>query len=265
MLRDLRYDDGVKHLASLGCALALVALAPESDVRACSCVGPQVSLLSPAAGSAPATTTHVRILAPSRSGGAFVLREPGGGPIAARITRSGMGSVDLVELAPEAALAPGTRYEIAHVVPERYPSTYVFGTFRTGAAADAQAPRIDALGAVTAQQNTNAMSSACQSGAPRVLVEGLRVSDPGGDPSRLLLAAWLEDASGKVDVKRSPAFVTGIGDGGRAVLGNVSICDPRSLALPKAPSVKVALAVVDESGNTSAPRVVQVSLAGISP
>lgn len=256
----------MRHAVLLGCAtLALaVCFAPTHDARACSCVGPQVSLLSPRAGTTPPTTAHVRIFAPSGAGGSFVLREPGGAPVKAAITRGAMGSVDLLELAPEAPLAPGTRYEIAHVVPERYPSTYVFGTFRTGAGADAAAPRIDALGAVTAQQNLHAASSACQSGAPYLLVEGLRASDPGGDPARLLLAAWLLDASGKVDVKRPPAFVTGFGDG-RATLGNTSICDPRHLALPKAPSVKIALAVVDDSGNASAPRVVQVSLAGITP
>lgn len=243
-------------------ALTVAALfVTDGRAGACSCASPKATLLSPAGEQPAPVTARVRVLLPTpRAAGATLsLRTPGAPTVAASATSRAMGDVELVELTPTAPLAPDTRYEVLLRTPGEYPSTFVFGTFRTGAERDVKAPRLDALGAVSARANPGAMSSMCQSGDTVISFEGVHVSDPDRDGAGVAVGVWIADPSGRVDTKALPSFLSAPREGHLQV-GRSSICDPRAFALPRAPSVTLGVAAVDESGNTSAVRLVRVAL-----
>jgi hypothetical protein len=241
-------------------ALALAALL-DRGARACSCFGPRPALVSPGPDHPAPVTSRVRALVPIHraAGATVVLRPPGGAPVAVATASRSMGGVDLVELTPSAPLAPDTRYEIALHSPGQYPSTFVFGTFRTGATRDVKAPRIDAIGVAGAHANPGAMSSMCQSADTVVTLDGISVSDPDRDGAEIALGVWIADAAGRVDTKKLPVYWA-VPKNGHVQLGRTSICDPRELPLPNAPAVTLGVAAIDESGNTSPVKLVRVAL-----
>jgi hypothetical protein len=238
------------------------------EAGACSCAGPKLTLLSPERVDDAPLNARVRVEAPVRQGGAsgkIVLRAVGGAAIAATARSfSPGGAVEITELVPQAPLAASTRYEVALVDPEQYPSTIVFGTFRTGTATDTKAPRLDRVGAASAHRSKRPGGGSCQVPGPWVVIEGVGASDPGRAGAQLAFGVWLGDASGGVDASKPPtAIVTAFR--GALHVGRTSLCDPRDFPLPKGKSVWLGVAAIDEAGNASAVRRVRVDLAGGGP
>lgn len=249
------------------------AVAASHDAHACSCVGPQPSLLGPSQVDDAPLNTKVRVEVPSlgsASGsrapnGGVVLRVHGGANVAttARAITPG-GWLSTVELTPTAPLAPSTQYEVAMVDPSAHPSTTVVGAFKTGTAADSTPPRIDTIGAANVHRNPNAMGSACQVPGPWVDIDAVSAQDPGRPGARLLYAAWLGDAAGNVDPKKPPTAIL-VADGSVLHVGQRSVCDPRSFPVPKSGVMWLGIAAVDEAGNASAIRKVKVDLGAKTP
>lgn len=257
-------------MRSLALAVVLVtaSLLEERPARACSCGGPDASLLSPKGGTAAPTSSRVRLIVPATGRPLPFLRVHGGAKVATTAKSSPLGEGDnaafLVELAPMRPLQAGTRYEIALETPGEYPPTTVFGTFKTGSSADTTAPRIDSLGKATPERSSELLGSTCDLGVPWIAFEGLKASDPGREGADLVIAAWIGDAQGKVDLRGPPASVTRAREG-KFTLGRTSLCDALGAPLPRSPVVTVALAVLDESGNRSAPQTVRVDMSAGTP
>ena len=263
------------RLHTLGtAAFVVVALgSTEREVGACSCGGPDTTLLGPERVDDAPLNTKVRVEIPSSfsttpsGGGApgsgLLLRVHGRSavvPTSSRVIAPG-GWASVVELTPSAPLEPSTAYEVAIVDPAAVPPSRVFGTFRTGRAVDTTPPRIDALGPALAFRNTSAMGSMCMVPGPWVTIDGIVADDPGRRDAQLVLAVWLGDASGAIDTKKAPTSLLR-SHGGRLDIGQTSLCDPHAFPLPKGPVAWLGIAALDEAGNTSAVRRVRVDLAG---
>jgi hypothetical protein len=232
------------------------------DAGACSCVGPEVALLSPDRVDDAPLNVRVRADVPSygSSGAPQVVLRVHGGAVVETTSRSiPSGSVTTVELTPKRPLAAQTRYEIAAVDTSRRPSITIFGTFKTGDATDTVAPKLDTLGVVTAHKATNAISSACQASGPWVTLDGVVASDPGRAGAQLGLAIWLGDGAGKVDDTKTPTAIEPL-HGSSVQIGRSSICSPRSFPFPQTGQPWLGIALVDEAGNRSATRRVRVDL-----
>ena len=263
---------GVAALATAAVLSATMGI-NEREVGACSCSGPETTVLGPERVDDAPLNTKVRVEVPSSfssspaggnaSSGGLLLRVHGRAtPVAvsARVTAPG-GWASLVELTPSAPLEPSTQYEVLTSDPAAVPQNHVYGAFRTGRATDATAPRIDAIGPAVAYRNTSAMGSMCMVPGPWVTIDGLVAEDPGRHDAQLVFAVWLGDANGTVDTKRPPTSVLRA-RGGRLDIGQTSLCDPRAFPLPKTPFAWLGIAAVDEAGNSSAVRRVRVDLAG---
>jgi hypothetical protein len=176
------------------------------------------------------------------------------------------GSTIFVELTPTKPLAAGTRYEVAFIDPDpnAYPNTSVLSTFKTGTAADTTAPKLDAVGGAIAKGDAHAASSMCGIPGPWIEVSGIVASDPGRPNAKLRFAIWAGDAAGNVDTSKPPSALYARWDA-VLVIGKRSLCDPHDFPIPgQAPSMTIAIAAVDEAGNTSAPRKLpKIALAGI--
>jgi hypothetical protein len=262
-------------VAVLGTAafLAIALAFAEGEVEACSCGGPDTTIMGPDRVDDAPLNTRVRVEIPSSlstlptGGGApgsgLLLRVHGRStpvPTTSRVIAPGAWA-SVVELTPSAPLEPSTAYEIATVDPAAVPSNRVVGTFRTGRAVDATPPRIDALGPAVAFKNTNAMSSMCTVPGPWVTIEGIVAADPGRHDAQLVLAVWLGDASGVIDTNKAPTALLRA-HGSRLDIGQTSRCDPHAFPLPKGAVAWLGIAALDEAGNTSAVRRVRVDLAG---
>jgi hypothetical protein len=247
-------------------AVLLTTLLAPRDVGACSCSGPQTTLLTPDRVDDAPLDAKVRVELPVASPStpsAVLLRVHGRTtPVAVstRVIAPG-GWSSFVELTPTAALEPDTRYEVATVDPNAVPSTRVFGTFRTGRGKDTTAPRLDAMGPAIAYKNANVMGGMCGVPGPWVIVDGVLSEDPGRRDAQVLFAVWLGDANGTIDTKRPPTSLERAHDGHLAI-GQTSLCDPHAFPFPKTPFVWLGIAALDESGNASALRRVRVDLAG---
>lgn len=252
-------------------ALALAGTSDERSALACSCVGPEVVFLGPKGSDAP-INTHVRLDVPSPSAGSYLLRtHPGYGagpavvaPTKASVyaaTGSGLETVDLEPLAP---LAPRTRYEVVVVNPATHPPNTVVGTFVTGAAADNTPPRFQTLGKVRTKLNQGHVGGGmCSVRGPWLTVSNFAADDPGRPQAQLAFLIWGPDAHGKLDTKGTPSALVRPFRGELAI-GQTSLCDPRSFPLPGS-SITLAIALVDEAGNRTAPKVFRADLTRPTP
>jgi hypothetical protein len=258
-------------IAALAAASAATLGVPrEREAGACSCVGPRLALLSPDRVDDAPLNARVRVEVPANrsAGGApgkVVLRAVGGGEVAVttRTFKPG-GWVELAELTPKAPLAPSTQYELALLDPEQYPSTVVFGTFRTGVSADTTAPRLERLGPAVVHRNAQHGSGSCQIAGPWVTFENVGAVDPARAGAQLSFGVWVGDAAGRVDTSKPPVSLVSAGRGAIAI-GRTSLCDPHDFPLPKAGPLVLGVAAIDEAGNASAARTVRVNLAGGVP
>lgn len=263
---------GVTALGTAAVLSAAMAVT-EREVGACSCAGPDTTLIGPERVDDAPLNTKVRVEVPSSfptspaGGGApnggLVLRVHGvAKPIAAttRVIAPG-GWASFVELTPAAPLEPSTQYEVATVNATAVPPNRVFGTFRTGRASDTTAPRIDTIGPAVAYKNSNAIGSMCMVPGPWVTIEGVVAEDPARRDAQLVFAVWLGDANGVIDTKKPPTSLVRA-HGERLDLGQTSLCDPHAFPFPKTPFAWLGIAAMDEAGNTSAVRRMRVDLAG---
>ncbi len=256
--------------------LSAALVSTEREVGACSCAGPDATLLAPERVDDAPLNARIRFEIPSPSStlpalsatsaaaaGGVVLRVHGRAATVAATTRAIAtgGSTSFVELTPSAPLEPSTQYEVATVDATQIPSSRVFGTFRTGRASDGTAPRIDAMGPAIAFKNTNPMGSMCMVPGPWVTIEGVVAEDPGRRDAQLVYAVWLGDASGAIDTRKPPTAVA-TAHAGRLDLGRTSLCDPHAFPFPTSGAAWLGIAVMDEAGNTSAVRRMRVDLAG---
>jgi hypothetical protein len=251
------------------CAAVFLEAGPiEREAGACSCLGPQVALRGPDRVDDAPRNVRVRVEVPVRTGGApsppLVLRVHGGDAVATTTrTASPGGAVSTVELVPAAPLAAATQYEVSTTDPAHVPAVTVYGTFRTGDTRDVTAPRIDALGAASVYAHANARGEACQIPGPWVVVEGVHASDPGRPQAQLAFAVWLADATGALDPRKPPTAILWTYED-RLTIGASSLCDPHAFPIPKAASMVVGIAALDEAGNQSAVRRITVNLGSAS-
>jgi hypothetical protein len=253
----------------LVCAGAIAAALLLSSARgqACSCFGPALSVLTPQRPEGVPTNTRVRVMVPAVSQGqslpTLALRTRGGAEVAARSRVYPDAAESLVELTPVSPLAPDTRYEIAVVDSTRHPATTVVSTFVTGKDADVSAPVLDSLGTVAVKMNLHFGGGDCSIAGPWVTVDGFRVHDPGRSDAELLFGVWGRNAQGVLDTNRPPDAL--LAPYRQALtIGRSSLCDMRDFPL-KGPIVPLAIAVVDEAGNTSAKRRINVDVTRTSP
>ncbi len=254
-------------------ALASLALGSATDERsanACSCAGPEIVYLGPKGADAP-LNTHVRVDVPPGTGGTYVLRThptPAAPAVVTPTTTSvysvGTSGLETFDLAPLAPLAPRTRYEVVLVRPGTHPPNTVVGTFVTGTSSDTVAPRLSRVGNVRVHLNGgNVRGGMCTVNGPWLTVSGFAAEDPGRPDARLAFLLWRPDAHGKVDTKATPSALVEPYHG-EVAIGQTSLCDPRSFPLP-AGRTTLAVAVVDEAGNRSAPKAFQVDLSRPTP
>jgi len=252
-------------ILGVGGLVALSATEPlEREAGACSCAAATITLAGPDRVDDAPRNARVRVEVPQARGPSarpVVLRVHGGSevPTSSRTTASG-GALSTLELVPGAPLAAATQYEVATVDPASVPAITVFGTFRTGSASDVTAPRIDALGAASAFKIANARGEACQIQGPWVIIEDVHASDPGRPDAQLAFAVWLGDAAGNVDTRRPPTAIVWSRED-RLTIGQSSLCDPHAFPIPKATSMVLGIAALDEAGNQSTLRRVRVDLA----
>jgi hypothetical protein len=247
----------------VACALVL-SLARIEDAKACSCVGPHDVLVGPDRAADVALNTKVRLEVPAgtkRANGA-VLRVHEGDKVDASVRTFADGSLTFVELTPGKPLSSKTRYEIAIVDPADYPSTTVIGTFETGTTTDTTPPKLDSIGTAVARGNAHPGGGDCSIRGPWIDIGPIRAEDPGRPNAKLLFAVWLADASGNIDVAKPPLVLVAPHKE-TVTLGKRSLCDPHGFPVPSAQAVSLAIAAVDEAGNTSAAKRVRVDLRGV--
>ena len=253
----------------LVCSTALLAalLLDARHTAACSCVGPNLDVLTPEKPENVPTNTRVRVLMPAVGQGqslpALTLRAHGGADVIARSRIYPDVAESIVELIPSAPLAPSTRYEVAVVDTSKHPATTVMATFMTGTSADVAAPVLDALGTIGARKNAHFGGGDCSIQGPWITIDGFRAHDPGRDGAELVFGVWGRNAQGVLDTNRPPD--TFIAPHRHALtIGRSSLCDMRDFPL-QGPIVSLAIAVFDEAGNASPPRRFSVDVSRSSP
>lgn len=246
-------------------ALGLVTAAVVThDAGACSCAGPQASLVSPEHVEDAPLNTRVRLELPSNGvEGATMIFRAHGTTTNVKTTERKMplGSVNIVELIPAAPLAPETRYEIGFTDPSKHPATHILGSFKTGTAADNTAPKIDKIGAVEAVKPSQMYGGgSCSVSGPWVQVSDLTSSDGARNATEVNYAIWVADAAGVIDEKKTPTAIFK-NTWSTLSLGPSSICDPHTFPYPKAGgSMTIGIAAVDLAGNISAVKRATVNL-----
>ena len=255
-----RYDRDMRHrearLAITALAVSFVLRAPHAS--ACSCMGPRDGLVGPDRIEDAPINTHIRVeVAEAARASGVVVRVPGTDVAVETTSRTWpSGHLTFVELTPKKPLAASTRYEIAIVDKNKFPSTTVLGTFKTGTTADTTAPKLDAIGTAAAQGNAHAGGGDCSIKGPWVDIGPLTVDDPGRPTAKLAYALWAGDANGNDDTSKPPNAML-------LTIGKRSLCDPHGFDLPKTPFGSFAIAAVDEAGNTSAPKRFRVDFRGV--
>ena len=233
----------------LALAVATALFVPR-DSRACSCVGPHMTFLSPVSDAAP-TSSHVRIDAPTGnlSLSKLVLRVHDGSAVAVQARTIPVGSyVTLVELVPTSALAANTRFEVATVEPNAHPPVTVIGTFKTGSAVDTTAPKLDSLGHQGTRLNARWGGGDCSIQGPWITLSHYVAHDERTN-AQLAFGIWAPDRGGRIDTSKPPDTIVFPRQDTLAI-GQTSLCDPHSFPL-SGNSVTLAVAAIDESGNAS--------------
>ncbi len=248
-------------------ALAAALILPAARSDACSCVGPNLDVLTPVKAEGAPTNTRVRVLMPAVAQGQpfpkLTLRTRDGADVAAKSRIYTDVAESIVELIPAGALLPSTRYEIAVVDPLKHPATTVMATFVTGTSADVAAPVLDALGSVSATKNRHFGGGDCSIQGPWVTLDGIRVHDPGRDGAELLFGVWSKNAQGVLDTNRPPDTLL-LSYRQKLTIGRSSLCDMRDFPL-QGPIASLAVAVIDEAGNASPPRRFNVDVSRNTP
>jgi hypothetical protein len=237
------------------------------DAAACSCVPPEPQLLSPERSVAAPLNTKIVVLVPSHLAGRLELARVGAKTkISAREQRRVLGDVIQLEISPASPLEPGARYSVSWVDPSESPSTLVFGSFKTADMRDDKPPSLAKLGTATPYRLRNPMGSMCQTAHPWVEISAVEGSDPGRAQARLLYAVWVDDGTGKLNTKLPPSALLPLDEKGVLRIGNASLCTPLKFPFPNRPQQLVlAIAAVDEAGNTSPARSVRVALGAAQP
>jgi hypothetical protein len=237
-----------------GVLLAAAALAAGAvdagDARACSCVGPRLAFLSPLGADAAPVNVHVRLEAPTGGfrASSLVLRAHGGANVATSVHTYPGRMVTIVELVPAAPLPATTRFEVATVDPAAHPPVTVIGTFKTGTAADTKAPTLRGIGRPRTRLNTRYGGGDCSIRGPWIVLEGVDARDDRPD-GKLVYGVWAPDAAGRLDTHRAPDTLV-FPYQNRITIGQASQCDMRTFPF-KGQVVTLAVAAIDESGNTS--------------
>lgn len=260
-------------------AIALIAvaavLAGTPDARACSCSGPRVQILTPDRADDVPLNARVRFEVPvpsgkpSRARRALRVHGTDAEVLAAEQAFMG-GEVQVVELTPRSPLLPSTQYEVAIIDPDEHPGTLVFGTFKTGTAADTKAPVVKRGGRAEAHRNLTFVTT-CDIKGPWIDVTDALAEDPSRPGAQILWGVWLRDPSGKLDASKPPATILkafGELDGpyhGLLSLGRRSGCDPHGFPLPGAGIFSFGLAPIDEAGNTGPVTALQVDMSAATP
>lgn len=246
-----------------------IGLLAPSDGAACSCGPPQVRVLGPDRVNDAPLNARIRfeVPPPRPTPGAAIVRDSETGAKADVTERQWQeGSLFFVELTPSKPLAADTRYEVVFVSsePNAYPSTTVLSTFKTGTAADTTPPKLDTVGAAIAKDNAQANGGDCSVRGPWIEIANVTASDPGRPNAQLMFGIWAADASGHLDTTKPPDALVAARRN-IVTLGKRSLCDPHDFPIPPAtPTMTIAIAAVDESGNMSPPRrLPKISLAGI--
>jgi hypothetical protein len=236
--------------ALFSAVIVIASLARHEDADACSCVSPHMSFLSPSSGTAAPTNVRVRIEAPSSNlvTSRFVLRVHNGANVATTVKTYPEAMVTIVELVPNAALPASTRFEVASIDSSVHPPTTVIGTFTTGTATDTTAPRLDSLGKQHTRLNTVFGGGDCSIAGPWIQLDDFVAQDDRAD-ARLAFGVWSANASGVIDTTRQPDVILFPYEK-RLSIGQTSLCDPRRFPLTGS-SISLAVAAIDESGNTS--------------
>jgi hypothetical protein len=244
-------------------AIVLGAVLLPRDARACSCgVGPP-RLLTPARHVPAALNAKVRVAIATpwytKPTDHVELRTVEGGavvPVTER--RMLLGSLEIVELMPRAPLSKNTRYALALVRSDQKPSTWIFGSFRTGADVDRQAPVLSPLGTVKTGGGFSGSFDMCGTYDVYANVHSVVASDPGRSDARLLYGVWVADAAGRVDASKPPPGLLELEEGNWLAIGNADLCNMLKFPFPPRRNVVLGIAAVDEAGNTSALRTVRV-------
>ncbi|HEY3593773.1 MAG TPA: hypothetical protein VGL13_07865 [Polyangiaceae bacterium] len=249
-----------RRVLPIGVAMALafsMAWFP-SELGRAGCAVPEPTLLLPVDGQQAPLNSRITLTLGGRQDvyRKLALRPVGGRAISVLQSEvPGGPGTKLVQLAPDAPLAPNTRYEVVAFRPEGWhPRELIFGTFETGAQSDSSAPNI-----VTA--SARAFEYREGPDAMRRWVE-LTVRTEDGDhagttstPMRRstakMFAIWLPNAAGRTKTSGSPDLhlfqdgaVVRIGVPEPCGMGNASVRWPSTAA-------ELGVAAVDESNHRS--------------
>jgi hypothetical protein len=245
--------------------LALLTLVVR-DASACSCGIPPPRMLTPARGDGAPLNTKVRygIATPyqTQTTERVELREVEGDKLVATTEeRFTLGNFVVVELTPKTKLAPKTRYSLSQLRSKERPKRVVFGSFRTGTELDQKAPMLTSFGKATTHEQGRSIHSSCDTGHSYATVQQVRSKDPERGSAKLLYAVWLADKTGAVDPRRAPVGLLELSSyrpPEELYLGNNDLCDLVKFPFPAQKNVTLGIAAVDEAGNRSAVRTVNL-------
>lgn len=275
---DCAYDSVVlvgRGILALAVALAVVGA---RDATACTCVRTAaVNVIGPNKVDDAPLNSRVRIelsamLLDTSAGERLLLRQHGG----PEVPTTTLGPLPLsripalVELRPRAELLPSTRYEVVLTRPGRRPSAWVLATFETGTKSDVTAPELEPLGNVSVGglpppppppgKPSIVASSSCGGDTPHVVIDKVEAHDPKRAGAQMVYGVWLGDPmTGKMDLMQPPAGIFVAQPDGRLVIGASDSC-MMDFPFPKAASVLLGIAALDEAGNASKPRTLRVAL-----
>jgi len=250
-------------LFSAAIAFTFLGAMMEPHARACSCIGPHLSYLSPS-GTAAATNAHVRIMAPSNGlqTSRFVLRVHNGAVIPTTVKTYAEPRVTVVELVPNAALPASTRFEVASIDASEHPPTTVIGTFTTATTADTTAPRLDSLGRQRTRLNTVFGGGDCSIAGPWIDLDDFVAVEDHAD-AQLAFGVWSPSASGVIDTTKQPDVLLFPYEKHLSI-GATNSCDPRRFTFAGSVAT-LAVAAIDESGNVSRPIRLRADLTKNTP
>jgi hypothetical protein len=236
-----------------------------TDARACKCGPPDVQMLTPNKADDVPLNTRVRFEVPRSRAARRVLRAVGS-TVEVSVVEQVLpdGEVNVVELSPRAALQPSTRYEVALIDPSAQPGTVVFGTFKTGTAADNAAPVVKSAGTVEAHRNVDYGGGDCSIRGPWVDVRAAAAEDPSRPKAQILWGVWTKDASGKIDASKPPSTILSPWRD-TITIGQRNSCDPRGFPVPDTGVFTFGLAPLDEAGNAGPLKIHRVDMSAATP
>lgn len=238
-------------------ALSLGAFVQEQSAQACSCVQPRLAMITTDVSDA-ALNSHVRLEVP-HGRGSYLLRAHRGPDVPTKVLVLPGRWVDMIDLEPLTKLRSETRYEVAIDDPTVHPRTTVVGTFKTGALVDTTPPVLTSLGKrQTHLLGVGPQRGMCSVAGPWVTFAGIVANDPGRPAAELLYAVWAVDRAGSSVFERPPLALLQA-EKGEITLGQTSACDPRGVPLTGT-SAKWYIVAIDEAGNRSLPKLVEVDL-----